>query len=110
MDELKKNDDFADLMGKSKLEMPFSDFEDSVMQLIAEKAIKKSNVIKELKLSRVFFIIGSVFGIVISILLSQIDESHFGFNSNVIALIFQITFATLFFTQIENYIKIKKSS
>ena len=110
MDELNthKENELDALLSESTLEMPFSDFEDAVMQLIEEKAIRKSTISKELKLSRFFFITGSIFGFIISILLSQIKEPLFGVNPNVIALIFQITFATLFFTQIETYLKVKK--
>ncbi|GGG98651.1 hypothetical protein GCM10011416_16070 [Polaribacter pacificus] len=100
--------DFDKLMAKSKLDLPFTDFEDVVMQQIAEKAIQKSSTSKALKLSRFFFIVGSVFGIAISILISELQAPLLGLNSNVIALIFQITFATLFFTQIEHYFTFKK--
>lgn len=110
MDELNnKEDAFVDLMKSSKLEMPFSDFEDVVMQQIEESTIHKSEISKQLRLSKFFFILGSLFGIIISILLSQIQEPIFNVSPNVIALVFQITFATLFFTQIENYIKIRRS-
>ena len=110
MDELKNNDDiFVDLIKNSKLEMPFSDFEDVVMQQIEENITQKNEISKQLRLSKFFFIIGSLFGITISILLSKIQEPIFNISPNVISLVFQITFATLFFTQIENYIKIKRS-
>ena len=110
MDELKNNDDiFVDLIKNSKLEMPFSDFEDVVMQQIEENITQKNEISKQLRLSKFFFIIGSLFGITISILLSKIQEPIFNINPNIISLVFQITFATLFFTQIENYIKIKRS-
>lgn len=110
MDELENKDAiFIDLMAKSKLDMPFSDFEDSVMQKIEENVIQKSEISKQLRLSKFFFIVGSLFGITISILLPQIQEPIFNISPSVIALVFQITFVTLFFTQIENYIKIKRS-
>ena len=110
MDELKNNDDiFVDLIKNSKLEMPFSDFEDVVMQQIEENITQKNEISKQLRLSKFFFIIGSLFGITISILLSKIQEPIFNISPNIISLVFQITFATLFFTQIENYIKIKRS-
>ena len=110
MDELNTNKekDLDTLLSQSILEMPFSDFEDSVMQIIEEKSIRKSSISKELKLSRFFFILGSLFGITISILLSQLEEPIFNMSPKVMAFIFQITFATLFFTQIETYLKVKK--
>jgi TRAP-type C4-dicarboxylate transport system permease small subunit len=110
MDELENNNAFADVMAKGKLEMPFSDFEDNVMQLIEEKTARKSTITRELKLSRFFFIVGSIFGFVISILLSQVKEPFLGVDQNIIALTFQIGFATLFFTQVESYLKIKNNN
>ncbi|MBC8755713.1 hypothetical protein H2O64_13640 [Kordia sp. YSTF-M3] len=110
MDELDKKDAFGDLMTKSTLEMPFSDFEDTVMQLIEEKAAQKSKINRELRLSRFFFIVGSIFGFVISILLSAIKEPLFGIDQNIIALSFQILFATLFFTHVEAFLNVKKSN
>jgi hypothetical protein len=103
MDELKKNDAFSDLMKKSKLEMPFSDFEDVVMQQIEESNIKKSEISKQLKLSRFFFILGSLFGILISLVLSNIEEPIFNINPNVIALIFQVIFVTLFLLRLKPF-------
>jgi len=103
-----KENELDALLSESALEMPFSDFEDSVMQIIEENSIKKNSVSKELKLSRFFFILGSLFGITISIVLSQLETSIFNISPTVIAFVFQITFATLFFTQIETYLKVKK--
>ncbi len=110
MDELEKNDAFADVMKKSELEMPFSDFEDSVMLLIEEKAARKHKIAKELKLSRFFFVIGSIFGFLISLLLLQLEEPILGIDQSIIAFGFQIVFATLFFTQVEAFFNIKKNN
>lgn len=106
MDELEKNDAFAEVMAKSKLEMPFSNFEDTVMQQIAEEVTRKKSISKQLRLSQFFFVLGSVFGFIIAMLLSQIEAPVFGIDQNIIALTFQILFATLFFTQIERFFKI----
>jgi len=105
MDELERNDDFANMMTKSKLEMPFSNFEDTVMRHIEEETIRKKTISKQLRFSRFFFILGSVFGFIITLLLSQIKAPVLGIDQNIIALIFQILFATLFFTQIEKFFK-----
>lgn len=110
MDELDKNDAFVDLMTKSKLEMPFSNFEDVVMQQIEEKTFKRNEISKQLKLSRFYFILGSLFGFVISIVLSNIEQPIFNINPNIITLIFQIIFVIIFFTQIESFLKINTNN
>ncbi len=112
MDNLDKNEEelFRNLMSNSNLKLPFSDFEDMVMVEIKEKEIGQNTTSKDLKLSWMFFVIGSVFGIAISILLPLLKKPIFGIRSEVIAVIFQMTFATLLFTQIENFVKIFKKS
>lgn len=110
MDNLDKHEEelIKNLMSKSKLEIPFSDFENNVMAEIENSQIRQSTISKDVKLSWVFFVIGSVFGITISILLPLLDEPLFGIRSEVIAIIFQLTFVALFFSRLEDFFKIIK--
>lgn len=97
-------------MSNSKLELPFLDFEELVMVEIIEKETCQTRISKDLKLSWIFFVIESVFGITISILLPFLEKPIFGIRSEVLVVFFQISFATLLFTQIENFSKIFKKS
>jgi hypothetical protein len=112
MDELntnKENDNELDaLLSESTLEMPFSDFEDNLMLLIEEKSIEKVKSSRESTLSKFFFFLGSLIGIVLTILLTKVNSTIFGMPSNIVALGIQLTFVTLFFTQIQTYLKVKK--
>lgn len=95
---------FNELMSKSKLTYPFPDFEDDVM-LIVESSQKKRNIIqRDLRLSWIFFLLGSFFGITISILLTKFQESVFGLSVAKFTLPFQILFIFLFITQLNNLI------
>ena len=95
---------FNELMSKSKLEFPFPDFEDNVMRIV-ESNQKKQNIIqKDLRLSWIFFLLGSSFGIAISILLPKLQETIFGLSVDKLTIPFQILFIFLFITQLNNLI------
>ena len=94
---------FNELMSKSKLEFPFPDFEDNVMRIV-ESNQKKQNIIqKDLRLSWIFFLLGSSFGITISILLPKFQEPIFGLSVDKFTIPFQVLFIFLFITQL-NYL------
>jgi len=106
MKESETKDDtfFREIMSKSRLELPFSDFEDNVMlQIECQNAVSK-----ELKLSWIFFILGSVFGIILSIFIAQLREPIFGIQPINLTLFFAIIFASTLFTQIDTLIKFSR--
>lgn len=92
---------FKELMSGSKLEMPFSDFEDHVMREIEGKLAHKHGIAKEIKLSWLFFIAGSIFGILISWTLQGLHQKILGMDPKNLAICFQIVFIVVFYTQIE---------
>jgi len=106
--ETKDENFFQEMMSQSKLELPFSDFEDNVMIQIEKKIIQQSSFSKDLKLSWLFFIAGSVFGIVISLILPQMHKPIFGIEPNKLAIFFQIVFVSLLFAQIDILTKFVK--
>jgi hypothetical protein len=101
---------FTELMSRSKLNVPFSDFDDKVMELIELGQMKKRNTQKEIKLSWIFFLTGSVFGIFISIALPMFQESFMGINIDRFIIPFQIIFVLLFVSQINNLLAYYKKT
>jgi hypothetical protein len=99
---------FQEIMAKSKLELPFLDFEDNVMFEIEKKILHQASFSKELKLSWFFFIAGTVLGIVISLILPQMQKSILGFRPDKFTIIFQVVFALLFFIQVDMLTKFNK--
>lgn len=97
-----------EIMQKSILNVPFSDFDDSVMQIINTKELKPFSLKREFRLSWVFFILGSVFGISISVILPTIQGSILGLSLNKLTIPFQIVFAFLFISQLDNLFHIYK--
>jgi hypothetical protein len=95
---------FREIMSESKLKVPFSDFDDNVMTLIEKKFSRKASISRDLKLSWIFFIIGSVFGIIISIVLPDIHEPVLGIQIDKLTIPFQIIFTLLLISQLDNLI------
>lgn len=99
---------FKEIMAKSRLDLPFSDFEDNVMIRIENKVAHQNSFSKEIKLSWIFFIAGSIFGIIISFILPELKRPVLGISPASLTLVFQITFACLLFTQIDTLLKFSR--
>jgi uncharacterized membrane protein YfcA len=88
-----------------------SNFEDDVMVLIERKRAKKASNKKDIKLSWIFFILGSAFGIISTLLLSKLRESIGGIPLEKVSILFMIVFSFLVTTQLDSIIdfyRIKK--
>ncbi len=72
MDEL--NDlELKALLKDSKVEMPFADFESKLMNRLSSERKGQQSVVKSIRLSWVFFTLGSLFGIFLNILIPQLS-------------------------------------
>nr|WP_321450510.1 hypothetical protein [uncultured Carboxylicivirga sp.] len=75
-----------DLLGDSMLEMPFADFEEQVMQSVYKEEKSRQGILKNMRLSWVFFTIGALFGIVATISLPYINQPIFNFDTKYIQI------------------------
>lgn len=78
MKETDPDETLSKLMSNSKLIVPFTDFDDKIMGLIEKNALKKASISRDLKLAWIFFIIGSSFGIILTLILPSIQKAVFG--------------------------------
>jgi hypothetical protein len=101
---------FHEIMAQSKLEVPFPDFEDNVMLQIEKENSFQRSVSKDVKLSWLFFVAGSVFGIIISLILPRMQTLIFGIEPQKLAIFFQMIFVLLLFTQLETLLRFIKKS
>jgi hypothetical protein len=99
---------FSGIMKQSKLSVPFTDFEDKIMLRIREKSKKKSTFSREIKLAWIFFITGSTFGIIISIILPLLQEPVLGIYPDKLTMAFQVIFSFLFIIQLDSLKKFYK--
>lgn len=110
MNELNNKDHefFKNIISKSKLEVPFSDFEDVIMSKINTQVLVPKTS-RELKFSLLFFVLGTIAGILISVALANIEDAFFGLSPKLASVLFQVLFVTLVFTQTETFIKLVKN-
>lgn len=97
-----------EIIGKSGREMPFVDFEDKLMEQIHKEANTSRSFLKDVKLSWFFFIIGTFFGLFLSIVAGQINETIFGFPAQQMILIVQVIFAILLLSQFDKLIELTR--
>lgn len=82
-----KEKDFKKIMQQSKLQIEYPDFEENVMEKVLAKNATRKQVWRNLRISWVFFFIGTFFGVLVTQFLSDIQIPLFGDNSKVILLI-----------------------
>ena len=97
--------DFKKIMQQSKLEIKFPDFEDNVMQQIRAKEASRRSVWRNLKISWVFFFIGTFFGVFITQFLADIRVPFLGENSKLILLFGEIIIVFVVASQFDSLIR-----
>jgi hypothetical protein len=109
MKEIDKEDTFfKEIMSRSRLGVPSPDFDDNVMRLIEKKASKKVSIARDIKLSWIFFILGSTFGIIVTLILPKLQVSVWGITMDKLTLLFLIIFSYLVMTQLDFYLDFYK--
>ena len=99
-------DKFSSLMQKSKLILPFSDFEDNTMKRIQADLKYKSSIRRSFQVSLVFFVLGTGFGLIVNSVLSNAHGSIMGVSSDKLLLWFQLIFVFIVLTQSENIFRL----
>ena len=99
-----------ELMAKSERKMPFNDFEDRLMQQIHKEANTSRSFLKDIKLSWLFFIVGTIFGFVLNILVAEMNTTIFGMPSQRLLLIVQVLFVMLLLSQFDKLIGLTKNT
>jgi hypothetical protein len=98
----------SELMVKSMREMPFDDFEEKLMCQIHQEAKTSHSFLKNIKLSWFFFIVGTIFGLFLSITIGQMNGTIFGFPAQRLILIAQVIFVILLLSQFDKLIELSR--
>jgi hypothetical protein len=93
------------LIQKSKLQMPFSDFEARLMDRIRTEASKDKYIATNIRLSWLFFGLGSMFGLLCATMLVNSDAVILGLNVSKLTIPFYIIGGVVFFLQVEQLLK-----
>lgn len=104
MKETETEETFSKLMSNSKLIVPFTDFDDKIMGLIEKNALKKASISRDLRFAWIFFIIGSLFGILLTLILPKIQQPVFGIQLDRLKIPFLIIFSFLILTQLDSLV------
>ena len=97
--------DFKNMMQHSKLEIQFPDFEENVMEQIHAKEATPKSVWRNLKISWIFFFVGTFFGIFVTQFLADIRVSFLGENSKLILLVGEILIVFVVASQFDSLIR-----
>lgn len=73
---MEHNDKLYDLLKKSKLELPFADFEERMMVQILKHEKAKQQMTLNKKMAVLFFLIGTIFGMVLNYGIAVLLESY----------------------------------
>src|SRR5680860_732449 len=100
-----EENDFRKIMQHSKLEIQFPDFEETVMEKIHAKETSRRSVRKNLKISWIFFFIGTFFGLFVTEFFADIRVPFLGENSKLVLLIGEILIIFVIASQFDNLIR-----
>lgn len=92
------------LMDKSNVKMPFDDFEERLMVEIHKEVKSARSIWKDVRLSWFFFIVGAIFGILLSTFSGELSKTIFGFPTQRVILVFQSLFVILLLLQFDKLI------
>lgn len=102
---MEKDKNIKRLLSESLVEIPFADFEDRLMQKVHEEAKEQRSILKNMRLSWLFFTVGSLFGIFATTLLPAIEQSIWGLEIKSLQLPIFLLLAFVILWQFEALIK-----
>ena len=110
MDIISENSDdrIKRLIGESKLEMPFSDFEARLMNRINSEVSNERAITKDIRLSWLFFGLGTLFGILLTVILNP-NFVVLGIPASKLSIPLYVVGVTLFFLMVEQLLKLTLS-
>ncbi|WP_316819194.1 hypothetical protein [Pedobacter nyackensis] len=94
------------LIKRSLVEAPSPDFDNNLMLRIEKEASKGTSLNSNMKMSMLFFMLGTGFGLLVSHLLPILGETLIGIDIKTVVLIFQLLYIILILTQLENIIRL----
>ena len=94
------------MIRRAKLEMPFSDFEDIVMERIEKESVQSRVFSRDRRLSMFFFLLGTTLGMVLNSILQKAEYSFLGMSSELTHSLFQFAFVLVFLLILESNLRV----
>lgn len=101
-DKLPSDHIFSRLLKHSRLEMPFSDFEERTMARIKKESLAKSSLTRHKNLAVLFFILGTGFGFALTFYLSLPETNIAGIPSDTLLLLCRAAYVFVVLTQLNS--------
>lgn len=95
---------FRKIMKKSALKMPFEGVEDELMEKIEAQETPQSVWDRNIVFSWISFIAGTIFGVVLTLWLPQLEFSFMGIKSTNLILLFELVLAVVIVLNLEKLI------
>ena len=109
MQENQNNDPLISaLLQKSLLEIPFSDFEETVMLRIQHETLFEKRILRDRKLSFLFFIAGTCLGLILNTILQRSKFTLPNIAHETTLLFFQTSFVLLVVLQLDRSFSLLK--
>ncbi len=110
MSQEKEDNLVKELMDQSVVKMPFDDFEGRLMLKIYKEEKAFHAFLKDVKLSWLFFIIGTLFGLILSTVAGEMNITIFGFHAQQLVLFLQTTFVIFLLFQFDKLIGLSRNN
>lgn len=86
--------------------MPFSNFEENTMKRIQAESKYKTSIVRSFRISFIFFVLGTGFGLIVNSILANADDLILGIAPDTLLMAFQMAFVLIFIMQSENIYKL----
>lgn len=96
---------FSDAMKRSKLSMPFSDFEERMMARIHREEVARDSMAIYRKLAMFFFSCGTIVGFVLTYFLTLPDMGMMGMSSDTVVLLCRLMYVSIVLIQLNSILK-----
>lgn len=97
---------FKSLMKHARVELPFQDFEDRMMDKIHQEKQHRQLVKTNIRYAWLFFFLGLFLGLLITSLTAQLHQQLYGIPLKKIAIVLQIGIVLIFLFQFERLLGI----
>ena len=95
---------FREIMKKSRLDMPFPDVEDDIMNHIEAQEEMRNEQSQYMRWSWISFVTGTVFGVILTMLLPNLEFQIQGISANSLILLIELVIAIAIVLNLENLI------
>ena len=104
-----EDDQLRQMMSKADFKMPFDGFEKDLMILIKSENKRKRYLLQKIRLSWIFFGLGMIAGIILTIFLSRVEDLIMGIDPEMVVVPLVFCLSMVFLLLMERLVKFSLS-